>query len=94
MILFVLSGMHPVGHRNPFYLSLRLVIHRLQTWCTRNVAQSQIHQLSALELELEQGQTTRAVVSASISLCTWGIGTCSVPHGQDEHIDQGDGTHL
>lgn len=99
MILFVLSGMCPVGYRNLFGLSLRLVIFRLQSWYAHNVAQSQSHQLSALQLELELGQATCSTVSASVSLCTWGIGACAAlarepGYSQDTYLHQGDGMHL
>ena len=71
MILFVPSGMCPDGHRNLFCLSLRLVIFRLQSWHAHDMAQSQSHQLSALELGL--GQTACLMVCASISPFVWSL---------------------
>lgn len=82
VILFVLSGMCPVDHRNLFCLSLRLVIFRFRSWYAQDMAQSQSHQLSTLELEL--GWATRSTVSASISLCTWGIGACTALAGTQD----------
>jgi len=82
MIIFVLSGTCPVGHRNLFYLSLRLVIFRLQSWYAHDVAQSQIHQLSILELELRQA--TRLTATASISICTRGTGAHTALAGSQD----------
>lgn len=79
VILFVLSGMCPVDHGNLFCLSLRLVIFRFRSWYAQDMAQSQSHQLSTLKLEL--GWATCSTVSASISLCTWGIGACTALAG-------------
>lgn len=77
MILSVLSGMCPVGHRNLFCLSLRLVIFRLQSRYAHDMAHSQSHQ----QFTLEVGQATHSTAYASISRCTWGTGSCTALAG-------------
>lgn len=66
-------------------LIFELVIFRLQSWYTQDVAQSQ---------SLELGQATHSTVPASISPCTQGIGARESEYGQDTHLHQGDGMHL